>query len=231
MEANPAQRHYGWRVQVGSSRQISFGGGPINFTMQGYGCLIAPRLVLTSWQVWQASQRTHSSVKTGPQISSGKTIIECELAGANEGHDLALLRTTGPLTDAAGTDHDPYPNFSSTEPTIGQWASVLIQANLADLRLWGEMHPYDCLAGSSISLLSFGNKTSYALSGIMMDTAWIGNAVLDAEGDLLGIVTGYFTGPTPNAQAQRLAQRYIVFTPVTAAMTKAMLAGAELLKR
>src|SRR5882672_2831199 len=57
MSINAAENHYNWRVQIGHhDRPSNWGHGcALLWNQTGYGCLIHPRIVLTSLSVWKSA--------------------------------------------------------------------------------------------------------------------------------------------------------------------------------
>src|SRR4051812_14418073 len=118
MKILAAENHSNWQVEVGYHRASNFGGDPL-WSTSGFGCVVHPRIVLTSSDVWQktAERRPYEGEA---MVRIGETDYVCTLGHEDQKRNLALLVTAEPLADAEGNRFKNFPAVPDTRSKPGQ---------------------------------------------------------------------------------------------------------------
>ena len=219
-----AESHYNWRVQIGHhSRASNWAHGcALLWDKTGYGCMVHPRIVLTSLSVWQeaqASQHGYEAMvrvgdddpKEDPDLNEkGESGYKCQLGYADKERDLAALILDKRFLDRSGKKVTRFPPIAPARPKPGQALAVLTEQHLHGARRGGS---YICFTYGYTCLLRGEDEVLFALTGIMPGQTYVGAAVFDERGKIYGVVTDYLS-PNVDPRAKELATYIVVFSPV-----------------
>jgi hypothetical protein len=212
MSAIAADNHFRWMVTLGSQPD-------------GYGCVIHPRIVLTSTNAFKTPGLGEGiqGLLSPCNFSNDASKFYCFRVGRFEKErKLAGLVLDEEFQDSDGKMPGSYPEIADAPPVPGQMLCVLTKQSLIGGHgaNWDvapeERGNYVCYSGGTVSLLRSPDKLLYTISGILTDDDSVGGAVFDQSGKIFGVVSGFLKhdcDPT-RRDATRGAGRFIVFSPV-----------------
>ena len=193
------------------------------WSLCGYGCIIHPRIVLTSFTAWEETQdgRTQMYDSTyGVSIKVGESQYQCELGFSDEKRDLAALVVSHPLPGREGKKLKTFPDIADGPPAPGQALGLLVEQNLvratARGRYGAKEESFICYTYGYTSLLRGKKELLFALSGILTNDQQVGAAVFDEAGKIYGVVTSYLRHYVDSSHQHATAGAgcFVAFAPV-----------------
>ena len=161
----------------------------------GSGLVVGPNLVLTAAHVVHGARSVTVGIE-GTQ-AGGRRVIRADVVGINRGADLALARTSQPVTGHVFT-------LAAADPSIGEEVA-LIGYPFGDPRLSAKFGHVSAVGGTQT--FSDGEGGAVTVSRLITTDAAInpgnsGGPVIAKDGRLVGIVSGKRTWAGPQAAAE-----------------------------
>lgn len=216
MNVSAAENHYTWRADIGHSRKEKWP-DTTQWSLCGHGCIVHPRIALTSMGVLKRAQDTGGYVVS---LRSGKSFLEAKPGRADKERGLALLVSGKHIEDRDGRQLASFPTLADSPPEPGQALGIITEQHLvgSGSAAWGDNRRggFLCYTYGSVALLRHGSEVLYALSGIVTDEQHTGKAVFDEHGRIVGVITDYLRHDrnSEHLGAPQGASCFIVFSPV-----------------
>lgn len=210
-----AEMHRSAKVVLGHYR--SFRGEPPNWEGWGFGCIVHPRLVVTSYSVFRNTEFTYRGDRTETIARIGDSELACKCLYRDEQRNLAVLTLERAVTAAEGRSTTTFPKLADQLPLIGQPLGFVADHELRGTgrATFYQQQVYQCCEVGLVALLLASDTVLY---GIRLDlrrgTCVEGLAVFGADGDIFGIATKFLTNDVLLSQAESTSQGFLVFSPI-----------------
>ena len=184
------------------------------WNMFGYGCMVHPKVVLTSNAVWQAAEKAmHRRGEVLVRI--GQTGYACNLGYQDCERNLVALVLAQPAKDADGKPFESFPTVAEEPPHPCQTLGTLVNQSLYSQNN-DPLIPveYLCFVTGSVSLLLGKGESLFGLCGLEAKYAHFGNAVFDEAGAIYGVATDFLNTSPVGGSFGGAQKGILVFTPV-----------------
>jgi len=225
MKTLAAENHYHWQVEVGCQIRNA-AGSHIDWNTSGYGCLVHPRIVLTTNQVWGAAENA-TYRQSEVMVRVGETEYPCTRGYCDEERNLAALVLAHPADNTKGKPFKSFPAVAENPPKPGQALGVLVKQHLYSQEGTHSGGEYTCYTFGYVSLLRGEDELLFALSGVEAMTPYFGNVLFDEDGKIHGVAVDFLRTSVETGYGKS-HNGFMVFSPIyTLAKATKQLASKE----
>jgi hypothetical protein len=230
MKTIGAENHHHWQVDVGHFHRDDFV-NRVQWSKTGFGCLVHPRIVLTTLDAWNAASNDWRR-RDEVSIRIGSETYPCQLGHQEKERNLAALVLAQSACDAENKPYTEFPNVARELPAPGQALGILLEQFLSlENGRDGDGGKFICYAFGTVTLLRGESRLLHGLSGLeWQHTKLFGRAVFDAAGKIYGITTHFLKCNLESVEGVRAQTGYLVFSPLTVELREAAEDSIKLLK-
>lgn len=215
MNVLSAEMHRNAKVVLGHYR--SFRGEPLSWEAMGFGCIVHPRLVVTSYSVLRNTESTYRGDRTETVARLGDSELVCKCLYRDEVRNLAVLTLERAVTALEGWSTTKFPKLADQLPLLGQPLGFVVDHDLRGTgrATYYQQQVYQCCEVGLVSLLLAADAVLYGLRlDLRRGTCVEGLAVFGADGEIFGIANEFLTNDVLHSQAESTSQGFLVFSPI-----------------